>query len=92
MATYTPTATEIVHYTKADFRRRPIVEAVHIVQYDDSMPILAVELYSDGLVYQAPSANTFKIRFGHGDRTFSYVDALGTNADRTIVYFRITLR
>lgn len=90
MATYTPTATEIVHYTKADFRRRPIVEAVHIVQYDDSMPILAVELYSDGLVYQAPSANTFKIRFGHGDRTFSYVDALGTNADRTIVYFRIT--
>lgn len=90
MATYTPTATEIVHYTKADFRRRPIVEAVHIVQYDDSMPILAVELYSDGLVYQAPSTNTFKIRFGHGDRTFSYVDALGTNADRTIVYFRIT--
>lgn len=90
MATYTPTATEIVHYTKADFRRRPIVEAVHIVQYDDSMPILAVELYSDGLVYQAPSANTFKIRFGHGDRTFSYVDALGMNADRTIVYFRIT--
>lgn len=90
MATYIPTSTEIVHETKVDFRRRPIVEAVHIVQYDDSMPILAVELYSDGMIYQAPSDNTFKLRFGHGDGTFSYVESIGTNLNRSIVYFRVT--
>lgn len=86
MATYTPATTEIVHTTKVDFRRRPIVEAVHIVQYDKSMPVLAVELYSDGLSYQAPAGNTFKIRFGHGDGTFSYTESLG-RSDETYRIF-----
>lgn len=90
MATYTPTATEIVHTTKVDFRRRPIVEAIHLMQYDSGMPIIAAELYSDGLSFQAPSGSTIKLRFNDRHGATVYSSALGTDSTGHIVYFRVT--
>lgn len=90
MATYTPAATEIVHTTKVDFRRRPIVEAIHLMQYDSGMPIIAAELYSDGLSFQAPSGSTIKLRFNDRHGATVYSSALGTDSTGHIVYFRVT--
>lgn len=90
MATYTPATTEIVHTTKVDFRRRPIVEAIHLMQYDSGMPVIAAELYSDGLSYQAPSGSTIKLRFSDRHGATVYSSALGTDSTGHVVYFRVT--
>lgn len=89
MTTYTPTG-KIVHNTYADFVLRPIGEPIHLVQYDKSIPIIAVRLYYDGLTYVVPENGNVNIRVGKRDGTFVYNQALGCNADRTIVYFEVT--
>ena len=45
---YTPDANVIVHETKVDFRRRVVQRQINLVQYDKSMPVIAVQLCSMG--------------------------------------------
>ena len=49
MGVYTPDSNRVVHYTYADMTARQIVRPVHLVQYDQGLPIIAVKLYNDGL-------------------------------------------
>ena len=51
---YTPDANVIVHETKVDFRRRVVQRQVNLVQYDKSMPVIAVQLCSNGNEYVLP--------------------------------------
>ena len=88
VTTYTPTG--ISHTTSVDFSKRSISQPVHIVQYDRTLPILAVSLYNNGQLYFLPESMGVSIRFGKPDKTFVYNKALGCNEDRTIVYFEIT--
>ena len=88
VTTYTPTG--ISHTTSVDFSKRSISQPVHIVQYDRSLPILAVSLYNNGQLYRLPESTRVSIRFGKPDKTFVYNPALGCNQSRTIVYFEIT--
>ena len=90
--TYTPKNTQIVHSTSVDFSSRPIGEPVHIVQYDDRIPILAVSLYKDGQVYKVPTEASANIRWGKPDRKFVYNPAIGISADRSILYFEVTVQ
>jgi len=87
---YTPSSSKIVHDARVDFRQRVIQPVIHIVQYDKSLPILAVKLYNNGIEYPLPATADVSIRFGKRDHTFVYDAALGCNSDRTIVYFEIT--
>ncbi len=50
--TYTPTG--IVHHTSVDFTLRHVSEAVHLVQGDVSLPVIAVDMYADGQAYAVP--------------------------------------
>lgn len=90
MTNYVPSSSKVIHYTYADLSARQIPRPVHIVQYDDGVPILAVSLYNDGQVYTLPDAANANIRLGKNDGTFVYNPALGCNSAKQIVYFEIT--
>lgn len=87
--TYIPDSSSVIHKTKIDFVNRDISECVHVVQYDKSLPILAIDLYMDGEPYVLPNNSFIKIRWGKKDHTFVYKDALGCNPERTKVYVDI---
>lgn len=87
---YTPDSNVIVHQAKVDFRRRIVQRQVNLVQYDKSMPIIAVQLYSNGTEYVLPETANAYIRFGKRDHTYVYNECLGCDQTRTIVYFAIT--
>ena len=87
---YTPDSNVIVHETKVDFRRRVVQRQVNLVQYDKSMPVIAVQLCSNGNEYVLPENASAYIRFGKRDHTYVYNECLGCDQTRTIVYFAIT--
>lgn len=87
---YTPDANVIVHETKVDFRRRVVQRQINLVQYDKSMPVIAVKLCSNGNDYVLPENANAYIRFGKRDHTYVYNECLGCDQTRTIVYFAIT--
>ena len=60
VSTYVPDSTKILHIAYADFVSRQIGRTVHVVQYDDSLPLLAVKLFSDGQPYTIPSNANLK--------------------------------
>ena len=88
VSNYTPTG--ISHATSVDFSKRSVNQPVHIVQYDKTLPILAVSLYNNGQLYRLSESMNVSIRLGKPDRTFVYNKALGCDSTRTIVYFEIT--
>ena len=90
MNIYTPASTKIMHYTYADLSSRQISRPVHVVQYDDGIPILAVALYKDGQVYTIPDTANANIRLSKLDESFVYNPALGCDGTKQIVYFEIT--
>ena len=87
---YTPDDNVIVHETKVDFRRRVVQRQINLVQYDKSMPVIAVQLCSNGNEYVLPENASAYIRFGKRDHTYVYNECLGCDQTRTIVYFAIT--
>lgn len=87
---YTPDSNVIVHETKVDFRRRVVQRQINLVQYDKSMPVIAVQLCSNGNEYVLPENASAYIRFGKRDHTYVYNECLGCDQTRTIVYFAIT--
>ena len=90
MNVYTPDDSKIVHYTYSDMSNRQITRPVHLVQYDDALPIIAVKLYNDGQEYTIPSNATVNIRCGKADGKMIYNPALGCDSSRHIVYFEVT--
>ena len=88
VSNYTPTG--ISHATSVDFSKRSVNQPVHIVQYDRTLPILAVSLYNNGQLYRLSETMDVSIRLGKPDRTFVCNKALGCDSTRTIVYFEIT--
>lgn len=79
--------TDIVYSAAVDFGTRTCSKEVHIVQYDNSLPIVAVKLYSSGGYYVLPSGYEANLRFGKKDKTFIYKPVLGCDKTRTTVYF-----
>lgn len=90
MGVYTPNSNRVVHHTYADMTARQIVRPVHLVQYDQGLPIIAVKLYNDGLEYTIPTGATVNIRCGKVDGNFVYNPALGWDSAMHTVYFEVT--
>lgn len=89
---YNPdTSKVIVHSTGVDFNDRPsIFKPVHLVQYDDRLPVIAVSMFNNGLEYAAPSNASANIRLGKKNRKFVSNPALGCSSDRKILFFEVT--
>ena len=65
LQTYSPPSTKIVHTTAVDFTSRPsIFKPVHLAQYDDKLPVVAVSLYNNGQEYVLPPGADANIRLG----------------------------
>lgn len=91
ISTYTPLPDRIIHNTEVDFQTRTqLGMTVHLVQYDKSLPIVAVALYSNGQPYQIPTGAEMNVRVGKSDGTKVHNPVLGCNANRTICYFEVT--
>lgn len=91
VSSYTPSSTRIIHDTEVDFRARTqLGTTVHLMQYDKSLPVVAVALYLNGLPYQIPESAEMNVRVGKTDGTKVYNPVLGCNSNRTICYFEVT--
>ena len=89
MNIYTVKSTDIVHNTSVDLITRWFTREVHIVQYDNSQPIVAVELFKNSERFVIPDGYEANLRFGKKDRTFIYKPVLGCNQGRDTVYFAV---
>ena len=89
MNIYTVKSTDIVHNTSVDLITRWYTREVHIVQYDNSQPIVAVELFKNSERFVLPDGYEANLRFSKKDRTFIYKPVLGCNQGRDTVYFAV---
>ena len=90
MNIYTPDQNKVLHYVNVDLATRSFIDAVHLVQYDDKLPILAVRMFQNGVNYDAKEASRIQLRYGKRDQTFVIADTLGVSDDGSIAYFELT--
>lgn len=88
--TYTPPSGSIVLPSKTYFGQRGEYEPVPLVQYDDTLPIIAAALYLNGQPYTVPDGAAVNIRMAKGDGTYVYNPALGVSEDRKTAYIAVT--
>lgn len=83
---------DVIHETSVDFIKPIINTPIHLMQYDNSLPIIAVKLYKDNIPFILPdSENVFMlIRWGLKDHSFIHKQVLGCNVDRDTVYFMVS--
>ena len=80
----------IVHETDADLVSNNYPSTVTFVQYDDTLPVLAVRLLSSGNEYVLPSGAACNIRILKQDGTTVYLPATGCDSARSTAYFEIS--
>lgn len=90
VANYSPPAEALIKATRADFDRRDVVQPVHLVQYDDTLPVLAVALYKGGQPWTLPTGADVNLRMDKKDGHYVYNPALGVSSDRSTVYMAVT--
>lgn len=89
-ANYSPPETALIKATRADFDRRDVVQPVHLVQYDVTLPVLAVALYKGGQPWTLPTGADVNLRMDKKDGHYVYNPALGISSDRNTVYLAVT--
>lgn len=89
---YTPAATAIVHNAQVSLTSRPPASIVHLVQYDVTIPIVAVALMANGQPYTVPSGAAVNVRLAKPDGTYVYNPALGVSEDGQTAYIAITVQ
>ena len=89
MNIYVVTDHDIIHETSVDFVLRSVGKEVHVVQYDNLLPIIKVNLFENGERYILPDDAHVNLRFGKVDRTFVYNSALGCTPEKDAVYFAV---
>lgn len=88
--TYTLPPNTILHHTEGYLDSRPPAPPVHLVQYDNTLPVLAVSLYAGGQPYTVPENAYVNIRMTKPDGTVIYNPALGVDAARSTAYIQLT--
>lgn len=92
-AVYPVPETAVVYPTTAWMgTERGIAAPVPLVQYDNTLPILAVALYLNGQPYTLPEGAAVNIRMDKRDGHYVYNPALGVSEDRQTAYIGVTLQ
>lgn len=84
-----PSAAQIKNCT-ADFDLRRAPVPINLVQFDKTIPILAVSLYKGGTAYKLPDEAEANVRMGKRNNLYVYNPVLGCNEGRTLVYVAVT--
>lgn len=87
-----PPANSIVHSTSVSLTNRSPSEPVHLVQYDDALPMVAVALTSNGQPYTLPSGAAVNVRLAKPDGHYVYDPAYGVSDDGQTVYIAVTVQ
>lgn len=91
ISVYTPPSDRLLHNADVDFGgRNKLGSPVHLMQYDKSLPIVAVKLYLNDIPFKLSSGASVNIRVGKRDGTTVYNPVLGCDTTRTIVYCEMT--
>lgn len=90
--TVTIDSNRIIHETEADLVTRKIPNVLRLVQYDMTLPVIAVSLKKAGVEYALPSGAACNIRLKKPDGTVVYNPAYGCDSTRKIVYFEVTVQ
>lgn len=88
----TPPQDSILHPAQVYFLSRRLPGIVHLVQYDQSLPYLAVELYEGDEPYTVPDGAAVNIRMAKPVPSTKkvYNPAYGISSDRHTVYIQVT--
>ena len=87
---YSPPSAAQVKNCTADFDLRRAPVPIHLVQFDKTIPILAVALYKGGTAYKLPEDAEANVRMGKRNNLSVYNPVLGCNEGRTLVYVAVT--
>ena len=87
---YSPPSAAQVKNCTADFDLRRAPVPIHLVQFDKTIPILAVALYKGGTAYKLPEDAEANVRMGKRNNLYVYNPVLGCNDGRTLVYVAVT--
>lgn len=93
ISAYALPATAIVHRTSAGFNTRTFNPPVHLMQYDNTLPVIAVSLRSGEageLPYTVPQGAQINVRMDKADGHHVYNPALGLDSARQTVYIGVT--
>lgn len=87
-----PPANAIQHTAKVYLLSRRMPDIVHLVQYDQTLPYLAVELFSGDEPYTVPTGAAVNIRMAKPvpSNKKVYNPAYGISSDRHTVYVQVT--
>lgn len=88
----TPSQDAILHPAQVYFLSRRLPGIVHLVQYDQSLPYLAVELYEGDEPYTVPDGAAVNVRMAKPVPSTKkvYNPAYGISSDRHTVYIQVT--
>lgn len=93
VAVYPVPETAVVYPTTAWMgTERGIAAPVPLVQYDNTLPILAVALRLNGQPYTLPEGAAVNVRMDKRDGHYVYNPALGVSEDRQKAYIAVTLQ
>lgn len=81
---------KVIQTVSASLDSRAMPGIVHLVQYDVSLPIIAVELHADSQPYAVPEGMAVNVRMKKPDGKTVYNPALGLSSDRSTVYVAVT--
>lgn len=87
---YSPPSAAQVKNCTADFDLRRAPVPINLVQFDKTIPILAVALYKGGTAYKLPDDAEANVRMGKRNNLYIYNPVLGCNEERTLVYVAVT--
>lgn len=87
-----PPENSIVHSTSVSLTNRSPSEPVHLVQYDDKLPLVAVALTSNSQPYTVPSGAAVNVRLAKPDGHYVYDPAYGVSDDGQTVYIAVTVQ
>lgn len=91
-ATYTPPSTSVIHNAQVSLTFRSPASVVHLVQYDTTVPIVAVALTANGQPYTVPAGAAVNVRLAKPDGTYVYNPAYGLSEDSQTVYIAVTVQ
>ena len=91
-AVQSPPETSVIHNAHVSLTERSPASVVNLVQYDDTLPIVAVALRANNLPYTVPSGAAVNIRMKKPDGTYVYNPACGLSNDRQTVYIAVTVQ
>lgn len=89
---YTPPSTSVVHNAQVSLTDRAPTAPVHLVQYDQTVPIIAVSLTENDSQYTIPTGAAVNVRMDKPDGKHVYDPALGISADGKTVYIGVTVQ